>query len=96
MASITQGANGSPKRLWEWEGCSCVRLGERNKARKKQDWWGGAGFRDEKSSPVQMHILWRPHTPASVPLHSSLSASPPLIKWPRSGDNLISLRGPDT
>lgn len=43
-----------------------------------------------------MQILWQPHTLASVTLHSSLSSSPPLIKWPCSADNLISLRGPDT
>lgn len=71
--------------------CVCVCL--RDKERKEQD---GGGFMDEKSSPVQMQILWRPHTLASVTLHSSLSTRLPLIKWPRSSDNLISLRGPDT
>lgn len=73
--------------------CVCVCACLREKERKKQN---GGGFMDEKSSPVEMQILWRPHTLASVTLHSSLSASLPLIKWPRSRDNLISLRGPDT
>lgn len=99
MASITQGANVSPMKLWKWSLCVCVDVYVLERVKQKQNggvtrgWEGVVG---EKSSPVQMQILWWPHTLVSVTHHSSLSASLPLIKWLRSGDNLISLRGADT
>lgn len=89
MAGITQGANVSPVRPQKGRACVLARTWKRGQETS-------GGFTDEKSSPVQMQILWQPHTLAGVTLHSSLSSSPPLIKWPCSADNLISLRGPDT
>lgn len=100
MASITQGANVFPMKLCKWAVCVCcmcvcVRL---RKEEQKQNGGVGVGRGPvcEKSSPVQMQILWRSHTLVSVTHHSSLSAGLPLIKWLRSGDNLIFLRGEDT
>lgn len=96
MAGITQGANVSPVRPQKDRVCVSVRACVCVLAREREAKRLVGGFTDEKSSPVQMQILWQPHTLASVTLHSSLSSSPPLIKWPCSADNLISLRGPDT
>lgn len=56
---------------------------------------GGGGVRggtDEKSSPVQMQILWRLLALAGVALHSSLSLSRPLIKWLTPGRQLNFLK----